>query len=509
MKYMNMYRWIKDILLPPFKGGMGWVFFLFLISVGACDDYDTWTTSPSALLTLSEDTIAFDTLITDEGSTTKTLIASNKGDKGLRIRRVALGQGKESLFHVNVDGQYLYNGVGEDFEVRRKDSIYVRIEVRLPISDSDSIHAYQDELQFTLESGATQKVLLTASGMDVVILRGEVITTDRTLDATRPYQVFDSLVVAQGATLTLPEGCTLMFHDGTSLLVHGSLKAMGTLERPVILRGDRVDKMFPYLPYDRTPNRWGGVHFFGDSHDNELTQCDIHSGDYGIVCDSTATLDADRPMLVMRDCEVHNIGGPGLQFTHCVTQVIGTQVSNTLGATVSLLGGDHLFVHSTLAQFYPLSADRGPALEVGDSLLIGLDSSKDYEHIPLQRAHFLNCVITGYADDVFFGRFFSTTVSDAPFLFHNSLMRTPYDDDYRFQQVTFDNPDSLEVSGEKHFRLLDTYNFLYDFTPDSLSAIRGIADPEYAREFPFDRKGRSRLADGKPDAGAYEGVYKE
>ena len=88
-------------------------------------------------------------------------------------------------------------------------------------------------------------------------------------------------------------------------------------------------------------------------------------------------------------------------------------------------------------------------------------------------------------------------------------MRTPYDDDYRFQQVTFDNPDSLEVSGEKHFRLLDTYNFLYDFTPDSLSAIRGIADPEYAREFPFDRKGRSRLADGKPDAGAYEGVYKE
>ena len=178
---------------------MGSFLFLFMLTLCvSCDDYDTWTTSPSALLTLSEDTIAFDTLITDEGSTTKTLIASNKGDKGLRIRRVALGQGKESLFHVNVDGQYLYNGVGEDFEVRRKDSIYVRIEVRLPISDSDSIHAYQDELQFTLESGATQKVLLTASGMDVVILRGEVITTDRTLDATRPYQVFDSLVVAQG-----------------------------------------------------------------------------------------------------------------------------------------------------------------------------------------------------------------------------------------------------------------------------------------------------------------------
>ncbi len=508
MKYMNMYRWIKDIHLPPFKGGMGWVFFLFLISVCACDDYDTWTTSPSALLTLSEDTIAFDTLITDEGSTTKTLIASNKGDKGLRIRRVALGQGKESLFHVNVDGQYLYNGVGEDFEVRRKDSIYVRIEVRLPISDSDSIHAYQDELQFTLESGATQKVLLTASGMDVVILRGEVITTDRTLDATRPYQVFDSLVVAQGATLTLPEGCTLMFHDGTSLLVHGSLKAMGTLERPVILRGDRVDKMFPYLPYDNTPNRWGGLHFFGESRDNYLRQCDIHSGDYGIICDSTDVSEGAQPVLTMEDCIVHNIGGPGMQLWNTMTQVVGTQISNTLGNTVDILGGDHLFVHCTIAQYYPLSADRGAALQVNDAITI--DASKEiYEYHHLQRAHFLNCVITGYADDVFFGLFTPNTREEANFLFRNCLMRTPYDDDYRFQQVTFDNPDSLEVSGEKHFRLLDTYNFIYDFAPDSLSVIRGMADAEVARLYPVDRRGVNRLADGKPDAGAYEGVYKE
>ena len=497
---------IKDIrcrlcLLPPFKGGVGWVFLLLLISVCACDDYDTWTTSPSARLAMSRDTVAFDTLITDLSSTTQTLVVSNTGDKGVRIRRVELAQGSESHFRVNVDGQYLYSGVGEDFEVRRKDSIYVRIEVCLPYQDSDEIHEWKDELLFCLESGVTQKVVLTASGMDVVVLRGETVAADRTLSAARPYLIYDSLVVAPGATLTLPEGCTLMFHDQTSLLVHGTLLARGTVAKPVTLRGDRTDRMFPYLPYDNTPNRWGGVHFFADSHDNRLTQCDIHSGDYGILCDSTAldnVSDSSSPLLILEDCVVHNIGGPGLVLTHCHTQVTGTQISNTLGHCVDISGGAHTFVHCTIAQFYPLSANRGDALSLGDS--------EGEVFRPLLWAHFLNCVITGYADDVIMGHFAETTLPEVDFLFQNSLLRTPATTDVeRFRSVRYDLPDSLDVSGKDHFRLFDTHAFLYDFTPDSLSAIRGLADPDCARLFPVDRLGRSRLADGQPDAGAYEG----
>ena len=487
---------IMGLLMALLSHFLIFSFSHFLIS---CDDYDKWTTSPSARLTMSEDTVAFDTVITSQGSATKTLVVSNTGDRGLRISRIALGQGSLSPFHVNVDGQYLYNGVGEDFEVRRQDSIYVRIEVNLPVQDSDDISDFEDELLFTLESGTQQRVVLTAQGMDVIILRGETITEDRTLDARRPYVIYDSLVVAPGATLTLPEGCTLMFHDQTSLLVHGTLLANGTLARPVTLRGDRTDRMFPYLPYDNTPNRWGGLHFFADSRDNELTQCDIHSGNYGIVCDSTAVTEDSPLLLLMQDCVVHNVGGPGLQFTHCRTQVVGTQVSNTLGHCVQISGGAHTFIHCTLAQFYPLSANRGDALNLGD-----MEGSDNFR--PLLWAYFLNCVVTGYADDVVMGNFSENTLPDVDFLFQNCLLRTVNSDaDARFQSVTYDNPDSLEVSGRDHFVLFDTENFLYDFAPDSLSAIRGLAEPEYSRLFPIDRRGVSRLADGKPDAGAYEG----
>jgi len=464
----------------------------------SCDDYDTWTVSPDAHLSFSTDTVAFDTVVTNRGSATKTLICSNPGDKGVRIKSVALAMGAESPFHVNVDGQYLTNGVGEDFEVRCRDSIYVRIEVKLPEADSDSIQDWQDELLFTLESGVRQKVVLTASGMDVIILRGVVITEDQTLDASRPYLIYDSLVVANGVTLTLPGDCVMMFHDGTSLLVHGTLKASGTLEKPVTFRGDRTDRMLPYLPYDNTPNRWGGIHFYGDSRDNELIQCDIHSGDYGIICDSTAIDETSAPFLLMQDCVVHNIGGPGLVLTHCKTQVAGTQISNTLGRCVDIEGGAHMFIHCTIAQFYPLSGDRGDALYISNT------EGDIYRHI--YWTHFLNCVITGYADDVVMGNISENEQNPCDYLFQNCLLRTVVSDDTaRFQNIVYDLPDSLEICGQDHFALFDTDNFIYDFTPDSLSAIRGLADRQVASLFPMDRHGVSRQADDAPDAGAYEG----
>jgi len=36
------------------------------------------------------------------------------------------------------------------------------------------------------------------------------------------------------------------------------------------------------------------------------------------------------------------------------------------------------------------------------------------------------------------------------------------------------------------------------------SPIRGIADPAYSAAWTQDRLGRSRMADGAPDAGCYE-----
>ena len=123
----------------------------------SCDDYDKWTTSPHAILEMSADTLAWDTLISTVPSTTKVLTVYNHGDRGLRISKVHLGKKALSPFRVNVDGQSLFQGEGEDFEVRRKDSIVVRLECTLPETGQSGPVRMEDELFFTLESGVQQR----------------------------------------------------------------------------------------------------------------------------------------------------------------------------------------------------------------------------------------------------------------------------------------------------------------------------------------------------------------
>lgn len=472
-----------------------------LFVMTACDDYDSWTTSPSAVLSFSLEEVAFDTVITAQSSTTKTLIIYNRNSKGVRIRKAALEMGSASPFRLNIDGQFLNNGEGEDFEIRTNDSIFVRIEVTLPEVGSADISKWQDNLTLMLESGTTQSIALKADGMDVKRLNGLNVVSDMTLSSPIPYLVYDSLAIQEGATLTIAPGTTLMFHSGVSALVRGTLKAEGTLEKPIVFRGDRVDRMFPYLPYDNTPNRWGGLFFYTSSYNNSFTQCDIHGGDYGIICEEKLDDIAGQPYCIrMENSVIHNVGGKGLALNNCRSKIIGTQISNTLEQCVSIFGGDHDFIHCTIAQFYPWDADRKEALLIANK-------QEDSEH-SLVNCRFTNCVITGYADDVIMGSISENEGVAFEYLFDHSLLRTVEDkDETRYVNVTFEKQD-LDPSREKHFTLFDTNNFLYDFIPVEGSIIRGMADSSVAAQYPIDRNGVNRLADGEPDAGAYEGDLK-
>lgn len=476
---------------------------LMALTLGACGDLISWTTDPSVRLRFNVDTVRFDTVITGAASSFRDVTVYNDADDGVRIAQVRLKKGAESPFRVNVDGQFLAGGVGQDFEIWGKDTLCMRLFVNVPADESDAIFELKDELLFTLQSGVEQRLVLTCRGMNVDILRGEVVSEDRVMDSRRPYQVFDSLVVAEGCTLTLPAGCTLMFHDKAELVVRGTLLCPGTQEQPVTLRGDRTDRMFPYLPYDNTPNRWGGIRIEKTGRGNRLEQTDLHSADFGIIADSTDWASTNEPILTLHNSVIHNIGGPGLVLRGTSALVTGTQVSNTRGHCVAVTGGDVRFIHCTLAQFYPFTAERGDALH--------LTNREGDVAVPLQRAHFLNCVITGYAEDVIMGDMEEKEGGDqVDYLFRNSLLRTvPSDDGQRFQEIKYDLRDSLEIYSDKHFQTFDTYAFIYDFTPDSLSAIRGLANPQWTLPYATDRLGRSRMADGEPDAGAYECVIRD
>lgn len=465
----------------------------------ACDNYDTFTTDRSTTLSFSTDTVRFDTLLASVPSATKTLIVYNRADEGLRIITIGLEKGADSPFRVNIDGQDLSrtaDNMAADFDVRRRDSIIVRIEVTMPTHDEDTVFSATDRLLFTLESGIRQTATIVAYGMNADFQHGWVITKDTTLTPRRPIVIYDSLVVAKDVTLTLEAGTQLLFHEGAGIDVRGRLVAHGTLEQPVVLRGDRTDHIFDYLTYDRLPSRWQGMRLYPESADNQLDYLDLHSGCYGILCDSAL---ADTLKLRLTNCRIHNIGGDGLRVKAARVEAVNTEISNTLGHCVSLIGGTSQFTHCTVAQFYPFDANRGDALRL-------TNRGEDDTYYPVHAARFVSCVFTGYAEDVIMGSWFENQDYEANYYFQNCFLATEVTEDpARFVNITYDDPKS-ETYSYRNFRLVDTHNFIYDFTPDSLSAIRGVADPHTAAGIPLDRLGRSRTSDEAPDAGCYEYV---
>lgn len=463
----------------------------------SCMDDDDYTTSTDARLEFSTDTVAFDTVISGRPTNTYTFMVYNRNDKAVRLVSVGLERGSESPFRVNVDGTFLTGGSGTDFEIAAKDSLRVFLEMTAVEHDSDTPVETVDKLFFQLESGLRQHVTLIAYGQDVVLLDGRVLQQDTALMASRPYHVLDSLVVAEGATLTLGEGTTFYFEAGASLVVHGTLVVQGSAAKPVMFRGDRLGNMFSDQPYDRIPGQWGGITFTSTSYGNIINHADIHSGNYGVRVDSA---DVGREKLQLLNTLVHNVKGDALSARSAYVTVVNSQLTNAGGNCVTLRGGDNVFIHCTIANFYAFAGGRGVALDFAN-----YDGDV---RLPLQNAAFLNCIITGYSSDEVMGAQSERYVEDAfNYVFRSCLLNTPAVEDPRIVNCLWDN-DEHEVCREKNFAPdfdLDKLIFTFFLSPQSQAV--GTADAELTEQYaPTDMHGISRMLEGSPNMGCYQTV---
>lgn len=302
--------------------------------------------------------------------------------------------------------------------------------------------------------------------------------------------------VNEGVTLRIAAGTTLYFSNNAGIDVYGTLITEGAADNNVVLRGDRIDRMFDYLPYDRVPGQWRGIHFYEKSYNNEINYTDIHSTYNGIVCDSA---DVEKMKLKLYNSIINNCQGYGLLSTSCMVDVFNTQITNTLGDCTAFYGGDVLLRHCTIAQFYPFDANRGAALMLSNQW-----QDKTY---PLLRFDAYNTIVTGYADDVISVGF--NKEAAAEYGFHNCLLRTPEDETIaeHMTEVIWEEPEDTITGGMKNFVLIDTDNLQYDFrlSKKSKAVDTGIVLGNGFSE--YDRLGIRR--NGQPDLGAYEHEEKE
>lgn len=298
-------------------------------------------------LSFSVDTLLFDTVFTEAKSSTHRLWLHNEQAEFVSVS-VHLKHGDASSYDLSIDGKTGKHI--DDIHIAPEDSTLVMVTMYADPTDDDIPFIVEDELIARLNGGEFSLPIL-GYGQNAYYIRDSVLTTS-TLSADRPYVIFQSALVAEGHTLTIPAGATIYMHRDSRLFVQGSLKIMGTQEAPVQIQGDRIDRRIYVGDYLYLPGEWGGIYFTAESHDNEIHYARIQHGGLSTQIGSSSTLPAmiqvdedtrldGSPKLRMTHTLIHNAAAYGLVAFQSSIEAENCMIMNAQELTLALLQGGH------------------------------------------------------------------------------------------------------------------------------------------------------------------------
>lgn len=473
--------------------------FLLLFAIYGCNDMeDNYSSNPNHTLAFSADTIAFDTVFTTIGSTTKKLMVYNYNKEALNIESISLASRGNSGFRMNVDGRKgtEFNNIG----ILPKDSMYIFVEVTVDPQDRNNPFELKDSLVFSL-NGGKQSVLLQAYGQDAIQIRGGLfIDSDTTLTNVRPFLIYDSLVVSPNTTLTIQQGTHFYMRNKAKINVFGTIQTLGTLENPVLFRGDRLDDLLEgELAYDDVPGQWNGFTFYPESYNNLFEHTIIRNGKNGLICLPSTT---EHPKLTFRSSLVTNMSGNMLSAENSHIEAFNSEFTNAEDTLLALSGGKYRFVHCTIANFIKIKS-RTSASSVVLQNGMPLEGKESYS---IEQAYFENSIIDGSKSSST-GEIKIDSSADFDYHFINCLLKQKIDLEKTTNCVFVDdkNINNYRLNGNKE------ENYKFDFRlkvdKDGKAQAVGKANIAIARLYPQDRYGVIRVSDTVlPDIGAYQYV---
>lgn len=473
---------------------------VFTSIISACDDNDKFSTSSDLRLDFSTDTISFDTVFTTIGSATKRLKVYNRNSEAVNISNIALTSSGTKGFRMNVDGE---SGTSiNNIDLLGKDSLYIFVEVTIDPLNRDNALLIEDSIRFQI-NGNTQYVILDAIGQDVFLWKGRTIDKDTVLSGKKPFLIYNDLTIANNATLEIQENTTLYFHQDAKLEVNGTIIAKGTIEKPVIMRGDRTDYLFESLkiPYDRIPGQWGGIEVASNSYNNVFENVRIRNGVYGVLFHES---DTTQQKATFMNTMIQNTTKEGIWAINCKITAENSLFDNSGGYTIRLLGGSYFFLQCTLANYmssYWVSF-RQPTLELATD---GNNNEGKSVNYPLGKALFVNTIVAGSTNS----ELKLTTKENSIFnyKFINCLLKNKGSDDDNFQNIVW-NVDPLfkYIYSPETIKDHPDWYYYYNFQLTKESPAINKGNRTYAVDLPFDILGNSRRTDQAPDIGCYEFV---
>lgn len=440
---------------------------------------DSVSVSASDQPEFSTDTLSLGDVLTEEPTPTGRFIVHNRHGKIINIDNISLRNNDKKIFRLNVDG--ISGDNFNNIEIRPNDSIFVFVEATLPENGVDTPVEVESQLDFTTR-GVTQTVILSARGQDVTRLKGLTINTDTNFTSDKPYQIYDSLVVAEGTTLTLEAGTRLLFHDKNSLLrVYGTLKSLGTPQKNVNMTGDRTGYVAAKIPYEIMSGQWDGVFFMPSSGNNELNFTSIRNTVNGVNVDHAK----GNPALKIVGSQLRNSQGYALASYMSDLFIAATELADASAGVVYLEGGNHIINHCTIANYYLFSALGGAALQFAH-----LDADSDNgSEMPYLTADISNSIIYGNGKELSHGDLEGTGV-----MLRRVLLGVAGSDDSNFIECLWE-------SDPKYYTVRADYFFDYRLKDES-DAIGKAYPALMLPESKTDRYGMVQNSSA-PDLGAY------
>ncbi len=303
----------------------------------------------NANISVSTDTISFDTVFTKVGSSTQYFKIYNHEKRPVLI---GLSFKKNDVqFRINVDGNK--GRIFENIEVPPNDSIYVFVETTVNPNDPLSISPFiiEDEL-IIKNNDLTISVVLIANGQNANYLprvNGQGLISylscnlnKVTWNDAKPYVIYGILVI-DSCELVIPAGTKIYVHGGLAksenqyyndgqliILANGKISINGTAEQKVIIQGDRLEAEFKDVA-----GQWGGIRIFKGSVNNKIEHAIVKNSIIGIAIDSAASLN-------IKSTALQNITSIGLYANHASVYADNLLIYGTGSNAVALTyGGDY------------------------------------------------------------------------------------------------------------------------------------------------------------------------
>ncbi len=459
---------------------------LFVISCKKDNYYD----GSDATLNFSSDTVFFDTVFTSVGSVTKQLKVYNKNKGTVNISNIRLGMGTASNYRLNING--INSSSANDIEIEEGDSVYIFIEVTVDPQNTNTPYVISDSIIFSL-NGRSQDIILRSWGQEANYIDGRyssAIIRDTVWTNTKPFLIYNSMMVDTGETLIIEEGTQIFLHKNSSIYVMGTLIIKGTKDNPVIIKGDRLEHA-----YDDVPGQWSRLVFVNPSKNNTIDFAEIKGGIIGVQVGGNIE-SSEKPDLKISNTKIEHMNysclytiGSSVLASNCVFADAGFY------PVALLMGGNYEFYHSTIANYWSYATRTEPSLVITNNLV----ANNAMYVSDLTNAYFGNCIVYGTMSDELGLR--NDAAAEFNYKFENCIVRNSdldFSDNNIYVNVWKDkNPNFINYS-------------IYNWELDTMSNAQNKGNIDIINNYPYlpsintDLNEFNRTTDGSPDLGAYE-----